>query len=200
VEQQEPFKIIERLFKERALKPDRELLNELEELSPLPDEGAEEWSDPTAWERAYLFLALADAAAARKLRAAAPLLMERACYGDPGEMMRGLRHTLEAIFAPDWSALTRVCEESARSTAKGARLWAVAELGVLLERSSAPVLLARLSDEESEIRAAASRSLGRLCSAHPEVAEEVRAQVRSASAQRPQDAALGRLAAELGAG
>lgn len=59
------------------------------------------------------FYLLGALAALRSLRAAIPLLLERACYGDPGEMMRGIRHTLEAIVKPQWDILTDECIQAA---------------------------------------------------------------------------------------
>ncbi len=196
----ETSETIQRIFWERASKTDQEVLEELEAFDPLPDERDDAWSSQSTWERALLFVALADVVAARRLRAAVPVLLERSCFGDPGETMRGLRHSLEAAFKPDWSALARVCELSAESPARGARLWATEELGILGERSSAPVLVARLADAEAEIRAAACTSLGRLCCAHPEVADSVREQVRIASSNHPEDPALRRLVGILGPG
>ena len=70
-------------------------------LPVLPNEDDPAWDDPRSWhEHAYLYQALADSIYARFLRAGVPLLLERACCGDPGEMMRGLRHTLEGGVRP----------------------------------------------------------------------------------------------------
>lgn len=138
----------------RASKTDDEVLAELEAFAPLPEE--------TDWDRAELFVALADLAAMRKLRAAAPLLLERASYADAGEMMRGLRHSLEAIFNPDWAALADVCIEASRSSRAGTRLWAVNELFTLRDPRSAAALRARLEDEDAAIREEARDALTRI--------------------------------------
>src|SRR5688572_15924666 len=90
---------------QRALSDD-EILARLDSLPALADEGDPSWDSDDYWQRvAYPYLAFADVAAERKLRRAVRPLLERACYGDPGEIMRGLRHPLEAIFNPDWASL-----------------------------------------------------------------------------------------------
>jgi hypothetical protein len=104
---------------------------------------------------AYLYVALCDIAAARKLRAAVPLLLEKASFGDPGEMMRGLRHTLEGIMAPDWSALTAICVTALESSRAGTRLWAAEQLRVLRDPSASAALKTAMQDEVPEIREAA---------------------------------------------
>ncbi|BDI33494.1 hypothetical protein CCAX7_55450 [Capsulimonas corticalis] len=126
----------------------------------LPDEGDPAWSDERTWrDHADLFVALADIAAERRLRPAVLLLLERACFGDPGEMMRGLRHRLEAIVNPDWDFLTEACIIAAKLPQRGARLWAVSELGVLRDQRALPVLEEALRDEAAEIRSEAARSI-----------------------------------------
>jgi hypothetical protein len=126
MKQERPADAIARMKAERAKRTDAQLIAELTKLKRLPPES--DWSQ-SDWPSAQLFVALGDLAAKRRLRAAAPLLLERASLGDPGEMMRGLRHTLEAIFKPDWPALVAVCVSQLESRAPGARLWALDQLG-----------------------------------------------------------------------
>ena len=48
------------------------------------------------WARAHLLVALAHLVAHRRLEAGVGLVLDRMCFGDPGETMRDLRHSLEA--------------------------------------------------------------------------------------------------------
>src|SRR4051794_32009040 len=95
---------------------DEEVLAELAALPALADGDDPRWGKDEYWQTvAYPYLALANVATERRLVGAIPLLLERACYGDPGEIMRGLRHRLEAIVAPNWSKLADICLEAAQS-------------------------------------------------------------------------------------
>src|SRR5258708_5205185 len=124
-----PGQRIQRLIEERRSWSDADVLRELEALPVLPADVDDTWGfNSPWWETSEQFLAFADLAAERRLRTAIPLLLGRACYGDPGEIMRGLRHALERIVAPDYDALTPLCIDAAASSQPGARLWAVAEL------------------------------------------------------------------------
>jgi len=90
------------LIADRQTAEDDEILAEIRSLPALADESNPCWnSDEYLKGTAGLFLALADIARQRKLRNTVRPLLERACYGDPGETMRGLRHVFEAIFQPD---------------------------------------------------------------------------------------------------
>lgn len=157
-----PYKIIENLFEQRRSCSDEEILSELAALPVLPDEddlmNQKDW-DNNDWDNVFLFLALADQAAVRRLRPALALLLERASYGDPGETMRGLRHSLEAIVDPEWDVLTDVCMAVAIYPQRGARLWAIDELGRLRDERARPVLMNALNDPEEEIRKTAQRSI-----------------------------------------
>ncbi len=172
-----PATVIERLKAERHSRTNDELLRELESLPVLPSEDSPAWNDDSQWQLADLFLALGDLAAERQLRPAVPLLLERACYGDPGEIMRGLRHVLEAIVAPDYDALTSYCTSAASSENAGARLWAVSELGVLRDRTTLPVLLQALRDVAPEIRRTACSSLSMLTQHHADLSDEIVAEL-----------------------
>lgn len=141
---------------------DEDVLEALTALAPLPDEASAEWDDDDTWDRANRFMALADVAAARRLRAAIPLLLERASFGDPGEMMRGLRHALEAIVNPDWPALATICIERAASGRSGTRLWALEQLTVLEDGRARLTFEAARSSPLPEIRDVAEQGLFRL--------------------------------------
>lgn len=175
-----PAQTIERLKDDLRSRSDADVLQELESLPVLPAEDSDAWgADSRWWQTAERFTALADLAAERRLRAAIPLLLGRSCYGDPGEMMRGLRHALEAIVAPDYDALTPFCVDAATSPKPGARLWAVDELGVLRDRRGFSVLLRALSDSAIEVRRAACRSLSMLTREHPDLRAEIVAALTS---------------------
>jgi HEAT repeat protein len=169
-----PAQAIERVKDDFRSRSDADLLCELEALPILPAEDSDAWeADSQWWQTAERFTALADLAAERRLRPAISLLLGRSCYGDPGEMMRGLRHSLEAIVAPDYDALTPFCVAAAASPQPGARLWAVDELGVLRDRRGLPALLAALGDSASEVRRTACRSLSMLTRDHPDLQKEI---------------------------
>jgi hypothetical protein len=147
-----------------ALAPlsDREILEKLAAVPPLADETDPSWDDPNYWsDTAYLYIALGDLAAMRKLKPAAHLLLERACYGDPGEIMRGLRHHLEAIFNPSWEELADVALAQAHSPRRGTRLWSICQLSVLDDPRARPIFEAALA-EDDEIAMYAEIGLERL--------------------------------------
>src|SRR5258708_21884088 len=121
-----PHELIRDLVAERASWSDADVIAEIEQLPPLADEVDPVWDDETYWsDFASRYLALSDVAAERQLRLAVRLLLERACNGDPGEIMRALRHAFERIFNPDWAALADVCIELSASKRPGTRLWAI---------------------------------------------------------------------------
>ncbi len=90
------------------------------------------------------------------------LLLDRACYGDPGEMFRGLRHALEAIVNPRWSELADIGLEAARSERVGTRLWAIAQLAVLEDERARPVFEESIRSDPHEICWWAEMGLKRL--------------------------------------
>lgn len=156
VAESRPSELIEQLVRTRQRSSDEVLLAELRHLAPLADESDDCWNDAGyRREAAYLYVALGDIAAARKLRAAVPLLLEKASFGDPGEMMRGLRHTLEAIMAPDWRALASICVTALESSRAGTRLWAAEQLRVLKDPSASAALKRAMQDGVPEVREAA---------------------------------------------
>ena len=88
---------------------DQELLDSLSNLQALPDESDPRWDEEnsTVWDLTGELLAHADEVAARRLARGVALLLEKACFGDPGETMRGLRHSFESAVDADWAILKR---------------------------------------------------------------------------------------------
>lgn len=161
--EKKPSEMIRDIFVERALHSDDEILCEIEQLPPLADENDPVWSDPSYWNQvAYRYVALADVAAQRKLRPAVRLFLERACNGDPGEMMRGLRHSFEGIFDPDWKALADVCMELCKSKRAGTRVWATHQLMILDDPRAETVFECAVHDEHEWVRSHAAIGLNRL--------------------------------------
>jgi hypothetical protein len=160
--EKKPYELIQDLVAERATWSDDDVIAEIEQLPPLADEGDPIWEDKAYWRVAYRFVGLSDVAAQRRLRPAVRLLLERACNGDPGEMMRGLRHASEYIFNPDWAALADVCMELAASQRTGTRLWAIDQLMILDDPRARQVFDNALHDDNEEIRSIAAVGLERL--------------------------------------
>jgi hypothetical protein len=161
-DQRRPYQIIADMVTARALLSDADVLAELAALPPLPDEDDAAWEQDATWQEAYRFVALADVAAARRLRPAIRLLLDRACYGDPGEMFRGLRHASEAIANPKWSDLADICLEVVTSPRLGTRLWAIDQLTVLEDERARPVFEKSVRSDPEEIKWRAEVGLERL--------------------------------------
>jgi len=158
-----PYQIIERMVALRQDRTDLELLAELQQLPPLSDERDAAWDDPSYWETvAYRFIALTDLVALRRLRAAVPLVLDRMCLGDPGEIMRGIRHSLEAAVAEDLGLLADFCLAASQSPRPGTILWAIDELIVLDDPRAEPVFQAALTSAVEDIRSRAAIGLQRL--------------------------------------
>lgn len=106
---------------------DDAVLAELASLDPLPDESDPGWHEEPfeLFDEAGLFVALADQVGERRLTPGIGLLLDKACFGDPGEMMRGLRHALEAACDGNWSLLAETCAGRAGSVrpAPGCGRW-----------------------------------------------------------------------------
>lgn len=163
-----PVETINRLAAEFRSLSDAKLLARLEALPPLADEADSSWDSDDYWQHvAYPYLAFADIAAERKLRGATRPLLERACYGDPGEIMRGLRHPLEAIFNPNWSALADEYLAVARGDRLGTRMWAIAGLAVLDDARAAPIFEASAREDPPDIGSYAKIGLERLARGGP---------------------------------
>lgn len=160
---QRPHQIIAAMVSAREFHSDSDLLAELAALPPLADEHDTCWQNEEYWNGVvFPYLALADLAATRRLRPAIPLLLERACYGDPGEIMRGLRHNLEAIVAPNYAELTDVCLDAAHSSRFGTRLWAIDELAVLADARARAIFEEAVVTGPELIRSCAMIGLDRL--------------------------------------
>jgi hypothetical protein len=158
-----PHEMIRDLATGRASWSNNEILAEIEQLPPLADEDDPIWGKESYWQEvAYLYLALSDVAAERKIRPAVRLLLERACFGDPGEIMRGLRHRCEEIFDPDWTALADVCIASCASKRPGTRWWAIDQMAILGDPRTREVLERALNDEIGEVRRLAAVGLEQL--------------------------------------
>jgi hypothetical protein len=104
-------------------------------MLPLPHERDPGWlrdrrTEPL-WHRGYLFDVLAAEVCRRKLKEGLPLLLERACCGDPAEMFRSLPDYLCQTAQPDWDYLLDACVRAIGSAHAGARLWAVETLAML---------------------------------------------------------------------
>jgi hypothetical protein len=158
-----PHELTRDLVAERASWPDADVIAEIEQLPMLADEVDPVWDDETYWtDVAYRYVALIDVVAERRLRPAVRLLLERACNGDPGEMMRGLRHAFERSFNPDWDALADLCIDLSASERPGTRLWAIHQLMILDDPRARQVFDSASHDEISEIRRIAAIGLQRL--------------------------------------
>jgi hypothetical protein len=161
-DERKPCQIIADMVAARESATDAAVLAELSALPPLPDEDDPAWGHNATWQDAYRFVALADVAAARRLKPAIRLLLDRACYGDPGEMFRGLRHAFEAIVNPQWSELADICLEAARSRRLGTRLWAIDQLTVLEDERARPVFEQSMRSDPHEFKWLAEIGLERL--------------------------------------
>ena len=191
-EHEQPVKIIERLAAAYDAAPDDEVLASIVALPPLADETDARWDSDEYWHTAaYPFLAAVDVAAKRRLRPAVRLLLERACYGDPGESMRGLRHAFEEIFEPDWTSLADEYLALARAERLGTRLWAIDSLIVVDDARAVPVFEESVRDDPREIRWRAEIGLQRLL--RPEQIEAEEAQ-RHAEQERARQEWLNRQA------
>lgn len=157
-----PYQVIADMVAARASVSDANILAELSAFPPLPDEDDPAWEQDATWQEANRFVALADVVAARRLKPAIRLLLDRACYGDPGEMFRNLRHACEAIVDPNWSELADICLEAARSTRLGTRLWAIDQLTILDDERARPVFEEAIRSAPQEIKWLAESGLDRL--------------------------------------
>ena len=158
-----PYQLIAQHVRERSGLSDSEILKELANLAPLCDETDTVWETKDYWgKEVYRFLALAEIVGTRRLKDGVQLLLERACFGDPGESMRGLRHSCEAAFNPDWAALAYTCLPLATSTRPGTRLWAIHQLVVIDDPCAASVYQRALSDDVQSVREIAAVGLDRL--------------------------------------
>ena len=158
-----PFEIIDAMARERSQRSDQAIIDELNELPALADESDACWNDDSYWTQvAHPYLALAQLAASRRLRAAIRPLLDHACFGDPGEIMRGLRHALEAIVNPDWAGLADICMAAIECGRPGTVLWAVHQLSVLEDERARPMLQEMVRSKHEEIARQAKIAIQRL--------------------------------------
>jgi hypothetical protein len=158
-----PAKTIDATLVEMSTATDDQVLSALAAMDPLPDECDARWDDEAFWFLvAYRFLGLAEVARDRKLRPAVPLILHRACYGDPGETMRGLRHAIEGIYAPDWHLLADEYLLLARADRLGTRMWAMAGLMILDDPRALPVFEASVREDPPDIGFYARIGISRL--------------------------------------
>lgn len=142
---------------------DDDIIAKLESVAPLLDEDDPVWDCEEYWrDTVEIYLALSDVSAKRRLRPSIRLLLERACFGDPGETMRGLRNRLEAIVSPDWTYLADICIELAASPRKGTRLWAIEQLAILEDPRAKFTFECARDSESPLISEAAISGLARL--------------------------------------
>jgi hypothetical protein len=153
-----PAKTIDAVVGAMSSASDDEVLAVLAAIEPLPDERDPRWNDESFWFTvAYRFLGRL-----RKLRPAVRLILERACYGDPGETMRGLRHVIEGIYNPDWHLLADEYLALTRAERLGTRMWAIAGLMILDDPRALPVFEASLREDPEDISSYAKIGLKRL--------------------------------------
>lgn len=159
---------------------DDELVERLENLTPLPDADDDDpaWFDDATWDRAEFLLAVADAIGERGLLAAIGPLFQRAALGDGYEMMQGLRHGPERAVAGDWAALATIMRPLTRDQRSGCRRWAVRELGILRDPRAFDDLAAALANPQPLVRREACMSLRMLSQdAGPAIRQQIRAQL-----------------------
>ena len=149
MDDRKPHQIIQALYDERAEWTDEAILAELETLPGLPDEDDGPWfgSFGLMWQQeqtlknADLYLALARHVAKRRLKPGVRLLLERASYGDFGEIMRGLHHTFEAVYGGQYAELANLCAELMQHLRLGTKVWALDQMTRLRDRRAIPELL-----------------------------------------------------------
>lgn len=159
-----PWQIIDNLTTAKRRLTDKKMLAELEAIPSLADENDPSHASDEYWNNVvYPYLALWNLCAERKLERAIPLMLDRACFGDPGEIMRNLCHALEAIVAPNWSKLTGYCIAALKSPRPGTRFWAADELARLRDPSALPALQAAAQDSVQDVRESVDRAIESTC-------------------------------------
>ena len=174
---------IENFASQRTARSDAEVLAELRSFVALPDASDSAWSLDGAWDQAHLLTALAKIVAERKLESGIALVLDKMCYGDPGELMRSLRHFLEAAISPHWDRLTQICVSRATSDRVGTRYWAIAELGTLRDPTALPVILERFFDER-EVAVEAFQAASMMLQTHPNLRPHVMSALRRVGERR----------------
>lgn len=133
---------------------DDQILLELATMDTLRDG---EWleskqNSDSDWDQVAVFLALSGHIAERKLlHSGVPLLLQKSCYGDPWERMRGLCHALEGAARDNLNALIPICRDALSFPEPGARLWAAFELMRFRDKDSIPLLEKLASDDPAPL-------------------------------------------------
>jgi hypothetical protein len=151
---------VEILMKDRAAHSDAKILAEFEAIAPLDERTAP--SEEDFWKQATLYLALSEICAVRRLKPGARLILEKGDQGDPGSIMRGMRHALERIFDPDWAGLAHVCIDAFNTGIPGAKTWGMSELRILEQPFARPLFEDILQRNDIEYVSDAVQGLARL--------------------------------------
>jgi hypothetical protein len=151
---------VEALIAVRSARSDAEVLAEFEAMPPLDETSAT--SEDVFWKQATLYLALSEICAVRRLKAGARLILEKGDDGDPGSIMRGMRHALERIYNPDWAGLAQVCIDAFKSGLPGAKVWAMSELRILEQPFARPLFEDILQRKDIEYVSDAEQGIARL--------------------------------------
>jgi hypothetical protein len=151
---------VEALMAARASRTDAEILAEFEAMPPLDETSA--ISEDAFWHQATLYLALSEICAVRRLKPGARLILEKGDDGDPGSIMRSMRHALERIYDPDWAGLAQVCIDAFKTGLPGAKVWAVSELRILEQPFARPLFEDILQRNDVEYVSDAIQGIARL--------------------------------------
>lgn len=157
------------LEQELRQRSDAEILNDLQSLAPLPHEDDPRWrghwrTEPL-WLQGYIYCGLAGAVYTRQLKAALPLLLERVCCGDPGEMFRMMPECLCGTAPKDWQFVFDLCMRASKWPHPGTRLWVMETLKVYgyfpteVYGQRRAAVLEGLKDKEARVREAAESAL-----------------------------------------
>ena len=158
-----PAQIVEGLAADYRRQSDPQLVASLAALPALRDEDDPAWDDDMYWAGvAYPYLALAQLSAERRLRPAIRLLLDRAPFGDPREIMRGLRASLEAIVEGDHESLADHCIAAIATKRDGTMLWAADQLAALDDPRALDVFEKLRHSEHAAIREVAELGIARL--------------------------------------
>lgn len=158
-----PADPIARLAAAHQSAPDDELLAHIEAIPPLADESDSCWSRDDYWQSvAYLYLALARLARSRGLRRAMRPLLERAPYGDPGQITCEFHDEFKGMYAGDAAGLADEYLALARSERLGTRMSAISGLTELDDPRAKAVFEDSVRTDPPEIREIAAMGLERL--------------------------------------
>lgn len=171
-----PAELIREQYDLRANWSDEAILADSQALPVLADEYDEQsgkprddshWGDPEIYGQLTRYLALVDIVSERKLRAAVPLLMERASYGDMGESMRNVWGALASVY-DDEATWDDLCFQMAESPYRGVRLWMMLIIGCTEDDRSLPALIKGLRDPARRVREWAAGWMESLCEYMPQ--------------------------------